>query len=154
LHTGRAYARRIKRSLLVALALPALCLPAAADAKTRLPGVVSPSGNINCFYVPVAHLLCDIKTASYLTQLQDRCQATAGLDWHGFTLTATRRATYNCSGGILYNSNTDVPAPHTLAYGKAWRFGAFTCISRITGLTCTSRYGHGIFLSRQSWRGW
>ena len=26
--------------------------------------------------------------------------------------------------------------------------------SRVTGLTCTNRSGHGLFLSRESWRAW
>jgi hypothetical protein len=41
---------------------------------------------------------------------------------------------------------------HALAYGKTWRHGAFTCVSRITGLTCSNRSHYGFFLSRQSYR--
>lgn len=144
----------MKRSILaVALAAAAATAPA-ADARTKLPGVVSPSGNLSCFYVPVGRLLCNVKHASYLARLQDGCQARTGLDWHGFTLPAVRPAAPSCAGGIQYNSNHDVPSPHTLAYGRTWRFGAFTCVSGVTGLTCTSRYGHGLFLSSQSWRAW
>ena len=121
-----------------------------------LPGVVTPSGNIHCFYVPAkpAHLLCDIHRASYSHREQDGCQARSGLDWHGWEVYATRSAAPVCSGGILYNSNRDKPVFRRLPYGKTWHFGAFTCVSRITGLTCTSSSGHGIFLSRQSWRAW
>lgn len=143
--------------MLRALAAAVVVLAAASGAqagRTPLPGVVSPSGNLSCFYVPVAHLLCDVKHGAYLTRLQDACQARSGLDWHGFTLPATKPATFNCTGGILYDVGRDRPALVTLAYGRTWRFGAFTCVSRITGLTCTSRYGHGLFLSRQSWRAW
>jgi len=143
----------MKRGLVVLVLALAAAAPA-AQAKTKLPGVVSPSGNLSCFYVPVAHLLCDVKHGSYLAHLQDACQTRAGLDWHGFTLWAVKPATFSCAGGIQYDSSHDVPAPHVLAYGRAWRFGAFTCVSRVTGLTCTSRYGHGLFLSRQSWRAW
>ena len=76
------------------------------------------------------------------------------VDWHGFTLTATRPATIVCSGGILYNPATQRPSYVTLAYGSTWRRGVFTCVSRVTGVTCTSRTGHGFFVSRQSWRVW
>ena len=121
-----------------------------------LPGVATPSGNIHCFYVPAkpAHLLCDIHQASYSAREQDACQARAGLDWHGWEVYATRRALPVCTGGILYNSNKDKPVFTTLAYGRKWSFAAFTCTSQITGLTCTTGQGHGLFLSRQSWRAW
>jgi Family of unknown function (DUF6636) len=120
-----------------------------------LPGIRTPSKNISCFYVPGGNsLLCDIKQASYLEQVQNQCMARDGLDWHGFTLNATRRGDFVCSGGILYNSNKNYPTYKTLAYGKTWKFSVFTCTSRVTGLTCVSRTGHGLFISRQSWRGW
>ena len=127
-----------------------------ALALAPLPGVVSPSGNIHCFYVPAppAHLLCDVRRASYSTAEQDRCMARSGLDWHGWELSAGSRALPVCSGGTLYNSNRNRPVFTTLAYGKRWRFAAFTCVSRVTGLTCTTSKGHGIFISRASWRGW
>lgn len=131
-------------------------LVAAVIALTPLPGVVTPSGNIHCFYVPAkpAHLLCDIHRADYSAREQTGCQARAGLDWHGWEVYAARRAQPVCSGGILYDSNHDKPVYRRLAYGRTWQFAAFTCVSRITGLTCTSRSGHGLFISRQSWRGW
>ena len=134
----------------------AAALAAFALALAPLPGVVTPTGNIHCFYVPAkpAHLLCDIHRAAYSAREQDGCQARAGLDWHGWEVYATRRTTTVCSGGILYNSNKDKPVFRRLAYGRTWHFGAFTCTSRFTGLTCATGTGHGIFLSRQAWRGW
>jgi hypothetical protein len=130
--------------------------PAASAKTTPLPGVVTPSGNIRCFYVPAkpSHLLCDIRSAAYTKRAQNDCLARAGLDWHGFEVYATRRTTTVCSGGILYNSNRNTPHYRRLAYGRIWHLGAFTCTSRITGLTCTTPTGHGVFLSRASWRGW
>ncbi|HZR94126.1 MAG TPA: DUF6636 domain-containing protein [Gaiellaceae bacterium] len=141
----------------LALVTAALAGAPQADAgRVPLPGVVTPSGNIRCFYVPAkpAHLLCDVRRALYAQREQARCMARAGLDWHGWELYATRVATTVCSGGILYNSSRNVPRYRTLAYGSTWRFAAFTCTSRIAGLTCTTGTGHGIFLSRESWRGW
>ena len=121
-----------------------------------LPGVATPSSNIHCFYVPAkpAHPLCDIHQAAYNRREQDGCMARAGLDWHGWELAAATRAQPVCTGGILYNANEDRPVFTTLAYGKTWHFAAFTCTSRVTGLTCTTSKGHGIFISRQWWRGW
>ncbi len=78
----------------------------------------------------------------------------AGVDWHGFTLSATGKGQLNCSGGILYNPSTQTPSYVTLPYGKSWQRGVFTCTSRLSGVTCRNRAGHGLFVSRQSWRVW
>jgi hypothetical protein len=131
-------------------------LVAAVIALTPLPGVVTPSGNIHCFYVPAkpAHLLCDIHRSSYAAREEAACQTRAGLDWHGWEVYAVRRPAPACSGGILYDSDHDKPAYRRLPYGRTWKFAAFTCVSRIGGLTCTSGAGHGLFVSRQSWRAW
>lgn len=48
--------------------------------------------------------------------------------------------------------------PHStysvLRYGRTFTRGAVSCDSRVTGLRCTSRGGHGYFLSRQRQRVW
>jgi hypothetical protein len=137
------------------MALAVLAVLLAMKAPAPLPGVVTPSGNIHCFYVPgpPGHLLCDIHQASYTTREQNGCMSRSGLDWHGWEVYATRTTAPVCSGGILYNSNTGYPSYAKLAYGKTWRFASFTCTSRLSGLTCSAR-GHGIFIARASWRGW
>jgi hypothetical protein len=142
--------------LWLSLVLLALTAVSAQAKRSPLPGLVTPSANIHCFYVPAppAHLLCDIHRAAYARREQDSCMARSGLDWHGWEVYAARRATTVCSGGILYNSNRNFPAYRRLAYGSTWHFAAFTCASRITGLTCMTSKGHGVFLSRRSWRGW
>ena len=146
----------MKRVLVIVLVL-AVCSGAAAAA--RLPGVKTPSKNISCFYLPqrpTAHgnLLCNIKQASYTGTLQAKCIAPpSGLDWHGFTLSDTKRGEIVCTGGLMYDAR-DTPTFVTLAYGTTWRHGGFTCKSRITGLTCTNAAGHGLFLSRESYRVW
>lgn len=145
-----------------ALALCCVCLGSAAtvDAATTIPGFRSPSGNISCLLIPSSRsssmLLCDLARADYSARLQAHCLGPngGGVDWHGFTLTATRKGALNCSGGILYNPTTERPSYVTLPYGASWHRGAFTCSSRTTGVTCRSRAGHGLFVSRQSWRLW
>jgi hypothetical protein len=129
-----------------------LLFPAAAGAaKTPLPSFRSPSGNIRCFDAVVLH--CAIAQADYAKTLQNRCITGAGVDWHGFELSASGKGVISCSGGILYNPDKQTPHYPTLAYGKTWRQGGFTCASAVTGVTCHNRAGHGLVVSRQSWRG-
>lgn len=116
-----------------------------------MPGVRTPSHNITCAATPAA-LHCDIAQASYRARLQKRCIAPpTGLDWHGFELTPKGKGAVTCSGGILVMG----PVRYvTLGYGRTWHYGPYTCKSRVTGLTCTNRTGHGLFLSRASYRTW
>jgi hypothetical protein len=140
---------------------------AAAASAAPLPGVKTPTRNISCFWDPIKQsatapitprtrgtLLCDIHHASYLRAQQSGCQARTGLDWHGFSLAPTGRAVPVCSGGILYDIGRDTPVFRVLAYGRTWRYRGFTCSSRIMGLTCRNGRGHGLFLSRESFRLW
>lgn len=113
------------------------------------PGVRTPTHNITCAATPAA-LHCDIAQSSYGARLQAHCIAPpTGLDWHGFELTPKGKGAITCSGGVLVMG----PVRYvTLAYGRTWRHGPYTCTSRVTGLTCTNRAGHGLFLSRASYR--
>lgn len=133
---------------------------AAATAKP-IPGIRSPSGNIRCLFVPPArgsaapNLHCTIEHADYSAALQHRCSdPPTSLDWHGWELPAARKGGVTCSGGILYDPATQRPTYTTLPYGRTWRHGPFTCASRRSGVTCTNGHGHGLFVSRQSWRAW
>jgi len=145
----------MKRAL-VLLALVTAVAAAAVHA-APLPGVKTPTRNISCFYVPIkptsrGNLLCTIKTALYSRAQQNGCQARTGLDWHGFELSTSRKAQPVCSGGVLYDIGRDTPAFVILAYGRTWRSHGFSCTSRVSGLTCTNGHGHGLFLSRASYR--
>jgi hypothetical protein len=146
----------VKRRLAAVLLLLGPPGLAPATAATRLPGFRSPSRNIRCLFVPgrPANLLCSIARASYADTLQARCMAGPSVDWHGFELGATRKGGVVCSGGILYNPDTQRPTYVTLPYGATWRHTPFTCWSRVTGVTCRNRNGHGLFLSRETWRAW
>ena len=127
---------------------------------TILPGIRSPSGNIRCAamggHPSVLH--CDIGRADYRAYLQGQClnpngEKGAGVDWHGFELTGTGKGSFVCSGGI-WHTGSQQPRYVTLPYGRVRRLGVFTCRSERTGVTCTNRLGHGLFISRQRWRVW
>jgi hypothetical protein len=131
-----------------------LWLVSFALAATPLPGLRSPSGNIRC--VAAQSLFCSLRRADYAETLQDRClnpngEMGAGVDWHGFELPRRGRGRILCSGGALW---AGTPRYVTVAYGRTWQGGAWTCRSRRTGLTCTNRGGHGLFLARERWRAW
>ena len=82
LHTSPAYGDSMRRVLCLGLALVAL-IPGSAQAKpSPLPGVVTPSGNIRCFYVPArpCTCCCDIHRAAYSQREQNSCMARSGLD--------------------------------------------------------------------------
>jgi Family of unknown function (DUF6636) len=149
----------VRLLLPLAAALALLAAGPAAAAKTPIPGIRTPSGNIGCLFVPGAAgapavLRCDLHSSNYAGRLQAQCAARAGLDWHGFELPALKKGAVTCSGGILYSPAAQRPVYRTLAYGRTWRHGAFTCVSARTGLTCRNRSGHGLFLARESWRAW
>jgi hypothetical protein len=145
----------VKRTLVVVALVGAVA--GSAGQAAPLPGVKTPTRNISCFYVPIkptthGNLLCDIKTSSFSRAQQNRCQARTGLDWHGFELSDRGKAQPVCTGGVLYDIGRDTPRFVVLAYGRTWRSHAFTCRSRLAGLTCTNGHGHGLFLSRASYR--
>ena len=144
------------RSLLPWVAVAALALSATASAVNLLPGFRSPSGNIRCYVGPGTTLRCSIAQASYARRLQERCLRPngSGVDWHGFELGSSGKGAVTCSGGILYNPATQRPSYRLLPYGATWRHAGFTCTSRITGVTCRNAAGHGLFVSRGSWRAW
>jgi hypothetical protein len=145
----------VKRTLVVVALVGAVA--GSAGQAAPLPGVKTPTRNISCFYVPIkptthGNLLCDIKTSSFSRAQQNRCQARTGLDWHGFELSDGGKAQPVCTGGVLYDIGRDTPRFVVLAYGRTWRSHGFTCRSRLAGLTCTNGHGHGLFLSRASYR--
>ena len=139
---------RVLAFVLAVTALAASALAASA-LSAPLPGVRTPTHNITCAVTPAA-LHCDIAQASYRARLQRGCIAPpTGLDWHGFELTPNGKGAITCSGGVLVMG----PVRYvTLRYGRTWRNGTYTCRSRLTGLTCTNRAGHGLSLSRASYR--
>ncbi|HUI37168.1 MAG TPA: DUF6636 domain-containing protein, partial [Gaiellaceae bacterium] len=154
---------RMKLSVLissaVAVVIAAVAMSSSASGSPgvrNVAGFRSPSGNIHCYYDSKAYapngsqplLTCGLRHANYAMRLQRRCLAG---DWHGFGLRSNAKPTLFCSGNPNFSIH---PVYTTLAYGKSWTRGQFTCISRITGTTCRNAGGHGLFISRQSYRTW
>jgi len=147
----------MKSALLISTVVAILAATAASSSSAggTLPGFRSPTGNIRCYYnakgltsrgfTPVVR--CSLNHADYGTTLQHRCRAG---DWHGWTLTPRGRPLLFCPGG----ATADHPRYRTLAYGNDLQLGQFVCSSRITGVTCRNRDGHGLFVSRQTYRIW
>jgi hypothetical protein len=150
----------MKRIIVIGLAAAALAAIAASAAGAgsfkRLPAFHSPTGNIKYLFVPGSggRLLCSIGRADYAVRAQAQCMRNVSLDWHGFSLDTARKGSLVCSGGVLYDVDRERPSYVTLPYGKSWSYGAFTCRSRVSGVTCRSRSGHGLFVSRQAYRTW
>ena len=117
----------------------------------------TPTGNISCFLTPApsATLHCRLRHADYAITVQHvQCGPPVSLDWAGFELTARAGGSVACSGGILYDPATQKPHYVTVPYGRAWHKGPYVCGSRVDGLTCRNRTGHGFFISRRTWRVW
>ena len=55
---------------------------------------------------------------------------------------------------ILYNPTTQHPSYITLGYGKTWRHKMFSCTSAVERRQLLEPNGHGMFISRQTWRTW
>ena len=130
-------------SLAVVAAL-LLSLAGSASAATVLIQFRTPSANIGCGYSSGpgrASLRCDI-----LSGLKPRPPKPRGcdLDWgFGYALSPTGRAQTVCAGDTAVDRRAKV-----LRYGQKWSRSGFTCSSRVAGLRCTNRGGHGFFLSR------
>jgi hypothetical protein len=106
----------------------------------------TPSGNIGCVYSSgfgsPPSLRCDIRS-----RLRPRPTKPHGcdLDWgDSYEMTATGRVAITCHGDTAI-----LPNARMLRYGSRWTGAGFTCVSRLRGLRCRNRTGHGFFLSRR-----
>ncbi len=113
----------------------------------------TPSGNIGCTFSSglvgaTPNLRCDIHSGLRPRPTRPRnCE----LDWgFGYSMGARGRAYAVCAGDTAL-----IPSSRVLRYGNKWSRGGFTCTSRVVGLRCTNRSGHGFLLSRaHSYRFW
>ena len=100
-----------------------------------------PSGNIGCIYSD-ASLRCDVRSG-----LRPEPKRACELDWTGIVFPTASKPKPECAGDTAIDSRARV-----IPYGGKWTRGGFTCFSQRVGLRCTRRNGHGLFLSRTSWR--
>jgi hypothetical protein len=129
-----------------ALSLAGTGTGAAQSGHARTSSFNTPSGNIGC--IAFGHnLRCDIAQKDWAAPRAQRpCHLVRG---DSLEMTGTGRPIWTCHGDTALAPRGSRRA---LAYGSRWHWGPFTCASRVTGLTCTNRRGHGFFLSRQSYR--
>jgi kumamolisin len=107
----------------------------------------TPSANIGCTYLErssytPAGLRCDI-----LSGLHPRPLGPCDLDWTGFAVEPSGRASPQCAGDTAYDGSAAV-----LGYGRRWAHRGISCVSRRSGLRCTNRAHHGFVLARTRWR--
>lgn len=116
------------------------------SARATFVGFRTPSGNIGCGYWKfageTAGLRCDI--GSGLRPLPKRKAACDGVWGQAMSMAPRGRAGPGCISDTMRD-----PSYPTLAYGRTWSRGGFTCRSETSGLTCTNLDGHGWFLSRE-----
>ena len=130
----------------LAASVAGLLVTGGVAAKYVVVGFRTPSGNIGCMYASdpsfAPNLRCDIR--SRLRPVPPR-PAKCDLDWgDSYELNLTGRARLTCHGDTAID-----PRARVLAYGVTWRRNGFSCVSRLAGLTCRNRSGHGFFLSRK-----
>ena len=139
----RSTMRRIVMLAAVALAL------APASALAALKSFHTPSGNIGCVGDNLSgtyEFRCDIGQHTWkVTHFTGRkCPLERG---DSLGLTGARGKTY-----WVCHGDTALHQGPVLRYGVSWSFGPFSCVSRITGLTCQNLANHGFFLSRAKYR--
>ena len=125
------------------LVLQALCCLAAPAAAQDIVPFQSPSGNIMCLAAMGSEnwVRCDMRelTPSY-TQRPADCD----LDWGNFFMIDPVGPGYlGCFGDTAID-----PSAGVIPYGEYLTFGAITCYSETTGMTCQNPGGNGFELSR------
>ena len=136
----------LRIAALAAAAAGAFAAVAAPGTAAEVISFRTPSGNIGCYYAAGLDsqnsIRCDIRTG---LRPRPAKPARCDLDWgDSYELAATGRAILTCHGDTAIN-----PHARVLRYGSTWRRGGLTCASRVAGLRCHNRSGHGFFLSRQ-----
>lgn len=104
----------------------------------------TPSGNIGCYVDAADGVRCDIIERSWAPPPKPK---DCDFDWGNSAGVDRRGAHFVCY------SDTVLIGDQTLGYGSRVRRGDFECASATEGVTCTHRpSGHGVFLSRASYR--
>ncbi len=131
-------------ALKVTLFLLLIASPAAADfVEFR-----SPTGNIQCAIYSDAQgtsARCDMSalTPSYTTR-----PAGCEFDWgSSFAVNDTGKGMLACVSDAIVGQGAGV-----LPYGEAVSLGGISCVSAMTGMTCTNGEGHGFQISKAKQR--
>jgi hypothetical protein len=129
---------------LLAVLIVVLAAAGAASAATSIT-FRTPTGNIGCAFMSGGglepNLRCDIRSGIRPKPPRPRV---CSHDWgFSYAMAPTGTARALCAGDTVIR-----PMAKVLAYGKTWSHVGFTCTSRVPGVRCTNRSGHGFFLSR------
>jgi hypothetical protein len=110
------------------------------------PGLRTPSGNIECFLLSSFGVGCNaIKHEWTLPPKPASCE----FEWTDSVFLAPKgRPGFWCSSNAVFYSGPYWPR-FTFPYGTSVSGGGITCVSRVSGVTCTNGDKHGFFLSRQ-----
>ena len=112
----------------------------------------TPSNNIGCAMSDSkalgAGVRCDIGEHSWPLPPRPKTYACTQVDYvAGLALGSKGKSGFFCAGDTVMHQG------RVLKYGRHLNDGRFTCWSRRTGVTCRNRRnGHGLFLSRASYR--
>jgi hypothetical protein len=133
------------RAIVLALAAAlVLAAPASARAST-LRFFHSPSRNIDCV-LSSASARCDIRAHTFRAPPRP---SFCDLEW-GSVLAIDktgRRGGFACVGDTARD-----PKSRALAYGRTLRAGSIRCASRLDGMRCNNRRGHGFLVGRAAYR--
>jgi hypothetical protein len=108
---------------------------------------LSPTGNIGCMIVAGTSARCDIAKRNWSPPPRPSSCPNV-VDFGQGLEVGNGAARFVCAGDTARD-----PSSGKLRYGTASQVGAFTCVSRVTGMTCTdSSTGHGFTISVQGYR--
>ena len=142
----------IRTAIVVSAAALAAATAGSAAASNQLAQMTTPTRNIGCIASTSsgkARLRCDIRSHTFVPPQQpNSCDLDYG---DSFSLGATGTARWMCHGDTAL-SGPGGKGFTTVAYGRNWKWGPFTCQVRLTGVTCRNSSGRGFFLSKQSAR--
>jgi hypothetical protein len=142
--------RHVPRAALLAAFLSLNFAPSAGAAKFSY--FHTPSDNIGCAMYDKGEqgifVRCDIGEHAWSLPPRPHTKACRELDYiSGLVLGPKGKSHFFCAGDTAMHQGS------VLAYGDSRRVGRFTCTSRTSGVTCRNRRnGHGLFLSRASYR--
>ena len=146
--------------IVTATAVATIALPATAHADADYQQFQSPSGDIRCLIngrdAPAPIAMCQIRDFTYAVppglpkdQNGGPCPPGSALG-RDFRLDQGTSGYMTCTYSALASGFGDWP---TLDYGQSRSFGAITCDSETSGVTCTdTSTGHFLEVSRESYQ--